>query len=166
MKYFIITLFVLLISACVAELNAQQIIAYIDAQYIVDNMPEGKKAKEQVDNMLESEQQKIKRLEYEIVTMQEEYQRLRPNLSAQQVQQREEELLQKQQVYQYTIMETDQQMKMLYSKLLEELTSKIRSAVSEIARNSRYSYVIDKEQLYYFEGGIDISDAVLQKLSN
>ncbi len=57
---------------------------------------------------------------------------------------------------------------LLQQKLQEQqqtMTQKIRAAIDQVAKERKYTCVLDKGQALYLQGGDDITAAVLQKLT-
>jgi Skp family chaperone for outer membrane proteins len=66
MKKSITLIIFLLAAAIITEIQAQQVIAYADMQYIVDNSSEGKRMKEIMDREFKKKQEETYRRETEL----------------------------------------------------------------------------------------------------
>lgn len=165
---FAATFGVVFFSPVVAFAQIQKI-AYIDTQYILDNLPE-------YDAALEALEKKVNLWDEEIRKQSEYIERLKVNLSADKLfltgkalQDRKKELSDNQ------ILLSDLKKKyfgkdgLLLSekaKVIKPIQDQIWNVVNDLARKKRYSFVFDKSSILmlYADSSYDLSDKVLKKL--
>ncbi|MCP4441341.1 MAG: OmpH family outer membrane protein [Aureispira sp.] len=157
-----------LVVACMAmtvDANAQKV-AYIDAETIIQEMPDYKKAKSEVEaygkqlqNQLKAEEEKV--MKYYQDVMQKAQQGL---LSPAQQKQEEEKLQGMQQSLQTKAVEADQKLAAKEGELTKPLYEKFNNALKSVAKEKGYGYIIDKKLMLYSGGGVDATIAVKAKL--
>lgn len=157
-----------LVVACMAitvDANAQKV-AYIDAETIIQDMPDYKKAKSEVEaygkqlqNQLKSEEEKV--MKYYQDVMAKAQQGL---LSPAQQKQEEEKLQGMQADLQKKAMDADQNLANKEGELTKPLYEKFNQALKDVAKEKGYGYIVDKKLLLYSGGGVDATSSVKAKL--
>ncbi len=164
-----IILSVVLFFASVIAVNAQKY-AYVDTQYILDNMQEYKDAQAEIDQLSIEWQKELEKKFGEIDRMYKQFQVDAVLLPEDAKKKREE-----------AIMTAEKEAKDLQKKrfgkdgdlfkkrqeLIKPIQDKVFNAINEYAREKSYSFVFDKSgalTIVYADSKLDISDEVLQKL--
>lgn len=164
-----IILSVVLFFASVIAVNAQKY-AYVDTQYILDNMQEYKDAQAEIDQLSIEWQKELEKKFGEIDRMYKQFQVDAVLLPEDAKKKREE-----------AIMAAEKEAKDLQKKrfgkdgdlfkkrqeLIKPIQDKVFNAINEYAREKSYSFVFDKSgalTIVYADSKLDISDEVLQKL--
>ncbi len=144
--------------------------AYIDSDYIMENMPEYNEAKEELDKFAKRWQKEIEDLYKQIKKRKEEFNRVEAILPKEEREARKAEIEQ---------MESDalekQQMRFgvngdLFAKrreLIEPIQDKVFEALGNVASNRNFAFVFDKanqSNLIFADPKYDISKMVLKKL--
>jgi outer membrane protein len=145
---------------------AQQKIAYVDADQILPNMPEYKRAKAEVENY-----RKIleKQLEGKQAEMQQYYADVTNKVQAGSmppVEQKaaEAKLAKMQEELQKLALKADEDLLKKEQDLTKPLYTKFESALTSVAKANGYAYVLDKKLLLYDGGGIDATKKVKAQL--
>jgi outer membrane protein len=153
--------------------NAQsQKYAYVDTQYILDNIPEFQDAQDELDEISKKWQKEIETSYDQVSEMYQKYQAESVLLPDDIKHKREEEIVKKEKEVkdlqrQYFGSEGE-----LYKKrqeLVQPIQEKIYNAIESIAATSNYSFVFDKAggmTLLYGNPKYDISDDVLDEVGN
>ncbi|MDX1652671.1 MAG: OmpH family outer membrane protein [Brumimicrobium sp.] len=151
------------------DLSAQKY-AYIDSDYILENMPEYIEAKEELDKYAERWQKEIEERYKQIRERKEEFMRVEAILPEEERQKRKEEIEK---------METEamemQQTRFgvngdLFAKrkeLIEPIQDKVFEALSKVASNRNFAFVFDKanqSNLIFADPKFDISKMVMREL--
>ena len=144
--------------------------AYVDTQYILDQMPEFAEAQAQLDNASEQWQNEIEVLFSDVEKRRKEYADEAILLPEEIKKQREKEI-------QDAEMRAKEMQKRrfgvggdLFAKreeLIKPIQDKIFNAIQEIASDRNYAFVFDKanqSNLLYADPKYDISDQVLRKM--
>ncbi len=166
MKKIVIAL--MLVCAYAFSANAQKY-ALIDMEYILNNIPEYKKANDQIDAKAKVWQGEIEAVMKQVDTMYKEYQKSK-NLSAQEQSQREEAIMKKEkeaQELRQKYFGQDGEMMKLRELLIKPIQDNIYEAVKAISLEQGYKMVIDRasdQAIIFASPDIDISDEVLQRL--
>lgn len=172
MKRYIFILFIALLAwGSYSSVMAQKFsVAYVDMQYILKNIPQYETANEQLNMISKRWQKDIDAAQQEAQILATNYQTEQIFLSAEMKQQREEEILAKEQHVLELKRQYFGQDGEWYKKreaLLKPIQDEIYNAIQEIANEKRYDVVKDRSSepsLIYMSSKLDISDQVLEKL--
>jgi len=144
--------------------------AYVDTQYILDNIPEYKMAKNQLEELSKKWQKEIEAKLSEIDKMYRKYQTDAVLLPADIKRQREEEITQKEREVknlQKKRFGKDGDLFKKRQELIKPIQDKIFNAIQEMAEERGYSVIFDRAanaSILYANERFDKSDAVLAKL--
>ena len=153
----------------ISQVQAQKF-AYVDTQYILDNVPEYKMAKTQLDELSKKWQKEIEAKLLEVDKMYRTFQTDAVLLPADIKKQREEEITQKERELKALQKKRFGKDGDLYKKrqeLIKPVQDKIFNAIQEMAEERGYSVVFDRAanaSILYANERFDKSDAVLQKM--
>ena len=147
-----------------------QSIAYIDMQYILKNLPQYEQANEQLTMLSKRWQKEIDAAQQEARVLRSNYQTEQIFLSDAMKQQREEEIVQKEQQVLELKRKYFGQDGELYKKreaLIKPIQEEIYNAIQELASEKKIDLVKDRSadpSLIYMSSKLDVSDQVLIKL--
>lgn len=147
-----------------------QSIAYIDMQYILKNLPQYEQANEQLTMLSKRWQKEIDATQQEARVLLSNYQTEQIFLSDAMKQQREEEIVQKEQQVLELKRKYFGQDGELYKKreaLIKPIQEEIYNAIQELASEKKIDLVKDRSadpSLIYMSSKLDVSDQVLIKL--
>lgn len=172
-KSLFLTAAVLLCS--VFSVNAQiggQKFAYVDSDYILNNIPEYGDAQEELNALSTQWQNEVKAIYDKVSEMYKKYQTEMVLLSEDQKRAREQEIVNKEQEAKNLQMQYFGSEGRLYQKraeLVQPIQEKIYTALSELSQTKGYTFVFDLASgtsILYASDRADISDDVLDQLSN
>lgn len=164
-KIFILALALMLTSAVSAQKYA-----YIDSDYILNNVPEYQDAQNQMDELSEKWQKEIEGKFLDIDNLYKKYQADVVLLPADMKKKREEEIINMEKEVKAYQQEKFGQNGELFQKrqeLIKPLQDKIYNAIEEIATTKNYAFIFDKASgatVMYANPKFDISDDVLDEL--
>ncbi|NPD45746.1 MULTISPECIES: OmpH family outer membrane protein [unclassified Lentimicrobium] len=164
-KILILALALMLTSAVSAQKYA-----YIDSDYILNNVPEYQDAQNQMDELSEKWQKEIEGKFLEIDNLYKKYQADVVLLPADMKKKREEEIISMEKEVKAYQQEKFGQSGELFQKrqeLIKPLQDKIYNAIEEIATTKNYAFIFDKASgatIMYANPKFDISDDVLDEL--
>jgi len=167
MKKLLVVAFFILVGA--TNVNAQKF-AYVDTQYILDNIPEYQMAKTQLEALSKKWQKEIETKLLEIDKMYRQFQTDAVLLPADIKKQREEEITQKERELKALQKKRFGKEGDLFKKreeLIKPIQDKIFNAIQEMAEERGYSVIFDRAanaSILYANERFDKSDAVLQKM--
>ncbi len=167
MKKIIVILFLFLGS--VLGVNAQKF-AFVDTQYILNNIPEYKMAQKQLDELSKKWQQEIETKVAEIDRMYKSYQTDAVLLPEDIKKQREDEILQKEKdlrALKKKRFGTDGDLFKKREELIKPLQDKIYNAIQALAESKGYSVIFDRAgslSILYASSRYDKSDEVLTNM--
>lgn len=147
-----------------------QSIAYIDMQYILKNLPQYEQANEQLTMLSKRWQKEIDAAQQEARVLLSNYQTEQIFLSDAMKQQREEEIVQKEQEVLELKRKYFGQDGELYKKreaLIKPIQEEVYNAIQELASEKKIDLVKDRSadpSLIYMSSKLDVSDQVLIKL--
>jgi outer membrane protein len=173
-KHFITGVLVIAFTLGFSQLSVAQSqkSAYVDTEYILDNIPEYHDAQEELDDWSKKWQKEIEDLYNEIEQMYKKYQAEKVLLPEDVKKQREDDIVQK-----------ETEMKNLQKKyfgpegelfkkreeLVKPIQEKIFNAIETLAQENHYAFVFDKAggvTILYGNPKYDISDDVLDEVGN
>ena len=139
-------------------------IAVVDFQRAVNETEEGKAAQGQLDAMYGSRKTEIERLQKELEAEVKEYQAKLMILSEDARAELEQALMIKQQRFEATYSQYQQEMQQTYYGLLQDLDQKMRAASVKIAEEKGYDLVVDKAMVIYAGGTTqDVTDELIRR---
>jgi len=153
------------------HLHAQKFaVAYLDMQYILKNLPQYETANEQLTMISKRWQKEIDLAQQELQILTSNYQTEQIFLSPEMKQNKENEILEKEQYVLELKRKYFGEGGEWYKKreaLLKPIQEEIYNVVQEIATEKRYDVIKDRSadpSLIYMSSRLDISDQVLEKL--
>ena len=167
MKKLILTLMAVVFT--IAMVNAQKF-AYVDTQYILDNIPEFAEAQAQLDELSNQWQKEIETKFAEIDKMYKDYQAQSILLPEDMKKKKEQEIVDREKdakSLQRTRFGKDGDLFKKRQELVKPIQEKIYNASQEIANNNNYAVVFDKGgslTMMYANPKYDISDDVLDNM--
>ncbi len=165
-KIILVSLFIVL---GISFLSAQKY-AYVDSNYILDNIPEYKDAQNQLDEIAVEYQQEIEEKFAEIDKMYKAYQAEVVLMPDDVKKKREQDIQAKEQAVkelQTQRFGKDGDLFIKREELIKPIQEKIYNAIEEIAEDKNYAFVFDKAgslTMLYVNNKFDISDDVLDNV--
>lgn len=144
--------------------------AYIDTEYILNNIPAYKQAQDQLDKLSEGWQREVENMYAEVDKMYRDYQAEKVLLTEEMKKKREEEIMNKEKAAKELQKKYFGQDGALFKKrdeLIKPIQDEIYKAVKELATEGGYAIIFDSSagaSILYTDPKLDKSDAVLQKL--
>lgn len=154
------------------QAQGNQKIAYIDTEYILENIPEYGDAQEEINQMSVNWAKELKKLQNKIDQMKREYQTESVLLSDDMKVKRETAISTKEQELAELQMQYFGPEGELFSKkteLIQPIQEKIYNAIQQVAQVKNYAFVLDKASgttILYCNEKFDISDDVLDEIGN
>ncbi len=155
-----------------AEAQGNQKFAFVDTEYILQNIPEYGDAQEQINQLSSKWEKEIKALRTKVDALQREYQTESVLLTDEQKRKKEEEIAAKEQEIVTLQMDYFGPEGQLFTKrieLIQPIQEKIYNAINQIALIKNYAFVFDKASgatVLYCNEKNDISDDVLDEIGN
>lgn len=154
------------------QAQGNQKIAYIDTEYILENIPEYGDAQEEINQMSVNWAKELKTLQNKVDQMKREYQTESVLLSDDMKVKRETAIATKEQELAELQMRYFGPEGELFSKkteLIQPIQEKIYNAIQQVAQVKNYAFVLDKASgttILYCNEKFDISDDVLDEIGN
>lgn len=168
MKRFLLIL--VLFSGFLASAQKAQRVAYIDMNYILENIPEYVDAQAKLDGKIIKWQQKLDDLSDEIEKLKTDLSNEKPLLTKELITEREEDIYIKQndlKRLQNSYFGPTGDLFQLRKQLAKPVQDHVYNAVQEIAKRKRYDFVLDKSSdliILYSNSKFDISEQVLNSI--
>lgn len=153
-----------------AAVTSAQKFAFIDTEYILNNIPSYKAANDQLDKISQQWQQEIESQYSEIDKMYKDYQAEKVLLTEDMRKKREDAIIEKERSVKELQKKYFGQEGMLYQKrqeLVKPIQDEVYNAAKDIANENSYAVLFDSASgptMLYFNPRYDISDEVLKKL--
>ena len=166
MKKLVITAVLLVFTT----MSFAQKFAYVDTDYILENIPEYQVAQEKLDKLSVKWQEEIEKKFEEIDKLYEEYQSEAVLLPEDMKKKREQEIIEKEKKAKKLQKKRFGQEGDLYQKrkeLIEPIQDRVYQGVKDVAENENYAIIFDKAgslTMLYTEDRYDISDKVLRNM--
>lgn len=160
---------VLFLSITMASAYAQRF-AFVDTEYILDNIPEYRSAQEELDELSVQWQKEIEAMYQEIEQMYQAYQAEAVLLPEEMKVQKQNEIIAKEKEVkdlQKKRFGTDGDLFKKREELIKPIQDKVYNAIEEIATEGNYAFILDKSSgasVLYLDVKYDKSDEVLNKL--
>lgn len=169
-----ILLLVVMFLLGITTVNAQQNqrIAYVDSDYILENIPEYSDAQEEINQLSKKWEKEITDLYQAAQELDREYQTESVLLSEDQKRKKKEAITAKRQEAENLRMQYYGPEGELYTKraeLIQPIQEKVYNAINQIALTKNYAFVFDKASgtaMLYCNEKNDISDDVLDEIGN
>ncbi|RLD85896.1 MAG: OmpH family outer membrane protein [Bacteroidetes bacterium] len=168
MKRFLLIL--VLFSSLMASAQKAQRVAYIDMNYILENIPEYVEAQTKLDGKIRKWQLKLDDLSTEIEKLKTDLSNEKPLLTKELITEREEDIAIKQDELkrlQISYFGPTGDLFQLRKQLAKPVQDHVFNAVQEIAKRKRYDFVLDKSSdliILYSNSKFDISEQVLNSI--
>ena len=154
--------------------NAQQNqrIAYVDSDYILENIPEYADAQEEINQLSNKWEKEITALFQEAQELDREYQAESVLLSEDQKRKKKEAITAKRQEAENLRMQYYGPEGELFAKraeLIQPIQEKVYNAINQVALTKNYAFVFDKAagtSMLYCSDKNDISDEILDEIGN
>ena len=154
--------------------NAQQNqrIAYVDSDYILENIPEYADAQEEINQLSKKWEKEITALFQEAQELDREYQAESVLLSEDQKRKKKEAITAKRQEAENLRMQYYGPEGELFAKraeLIQPIQEKVYNAINQVALTKNYAFVFDKAagtSILYCSDKNDISDEILDEIGN
>lgn len=127
-----------------------QKVGHVNAQALMLALPDYKVASDELERFAGEKKKELEMYFTMFQTAQKEFEEALPTLTEEIKQQRYEELMARQQVIQGKQGEFEQEVALKEQKLVEPIMTKVREAISKVAKENGYTYVFDESTLLYF----------------
>ena len=164
--------FIMMVGITAAKAQGNQKFAYVDTDYILQNIPEYGDAQEEINQMSVKWEKELRNLRNKLEQMQRDYQTESVLLSDDMKTKKEEAIAAKEQELTNLQMQYFGPQGELFSKrveLIQPIQEKIYNAINQVAQVKNYAFVFDKASgttVLYCNDKFDISDDVLDEIGN
>ena len=164
--------FLMILGVSAVKAQGNQKFAYVDTEYILQNIPEYGDAQEEINQMSVGWQKELKNLRDKLDQMKRDYQTEAILLSDDMKNKKEAAIAAKEQELAALQMQYFGPDGELFSKrieLIQPIQEKIYNAINQVAQVKNYAFVFDKSAgttLLYCNEKLDISDDVLDEIGN
>ena len=154
-----------------AQIGGQKF-AYVDSDYILNNIPEYADAQEELNALSTKWENEVKAIYNKVSEMYKKYQTEMVLLSEDQKHAREQEIVNKEQEaknLQIQYFGSEGQLYQKQTELIQPIQEKIYTALTELAQTKGYTFIFDLASgtsILYASDRVDVSDDVLDQLSN
>lgn len=154
----------LVVMFSIGSVMAQQKIAHVNSQKLLDTLPSRKAAIEQLKIFEENGVKELQEMESDFNKQIAIYEKSRPTMSPVIIKIEEEKLMKKQQALQEREQSLNAEMQAVSQELNKPILERVQKAVEIVSDRKKLSYVIDETATLYFKGGMDITAEVIVEL--
>ena len=171
-KNLVLLAFLMILGLASAKAQGNQKYAYVDTDYILQNIPEYGDAQEEINQMSVTWQKELKTQRDKLEQMKRDYQTEAVLLSDDMKNKKEAAIAAKEQELTALQMQYFGPEGELFTKrieLIQPIQEKVYNAISQVAQIKNYSFVFDKASgatILYCNDKFDISDDVLDEIGN
>ena len=171
-KSILLLAFMLFLGMTTVNAQQNQRIAYVDSDYILENIPEYGDAQEEINQLSKQWEKEITQLFQEAQEMDREYQAESVLLSEDQKRKKKEAITAKRQEAENLRMQYYGPEGELFAKraeLIQPIQEKVYNAINQVALTKNYAFVFDKAagtSMLYCSDKNDISDEILDEIGN
>ena len=168
----ILAAFLMMLGITTVKAQGNQKIAYVDTDYILQNIPEYGDAQEEINQMSVQWEKELRNLRNTLDKMKRDYQTESVILSDDMKRKKEDAIVAKEQELVTLQMQYFGPEGELFSKrneLIQPIQEKIYNAITQVAQIKNYTFVLDKASgttVLYCNDKFDISDDVLDEIGN
>lgn len=168
----ILAAFLMMLGITTVKAQGNQKIAYVDTDYILQNIPEYGDAQEEINQMSVQWEKELRNLRNTLDKMKRDYQTESVLLSDDMKRKKEDAIAAKEQELVTLQMQYFGPEGELFSKrneLVQPIQEKIYNAITQVAQIKNYTFVLDKASgttVLYCNDKFDISDDVLDEIGN
>ena len=161
-----------LLGITVTNAQQNQKIAYVDSDYILENIPEYGDAQEEINQLSKKWEKEITALFQEAQELDREYQAESVLLSEDQKRKKKEAISAKRQEAENLRMQyygPEGELFVKRAELIQPIQEKVYNAINQVALTKNYAFVFDKAagtSMLYCNEKNDISDEVLDEIGN
>lgn len=153
-----------LIVFSVGSISAQNKVAHINSQELLDTMPSRRVAIQKLQDFEAAGINELKEMEMDFNQAYAKYQASLPTMSPVIQKIEEEKLMKKQQSLQDRQQALQQEIEIYSQELNAPILDMVQKAVKIVSERMKIAYVVDESTLMYFDGGTDITNAVITEL--
>jgi outer membrane protein len=171
-KSILLLAFMLFLGMTTVNAQQNQRIAYVDSDYILENIPEYGDAQEEINQLSKQWEKEITQLFQEAQEMDREYQAESVLLSEDQKRKKKEAITAKRQEAENLRMQyygPEGELFAKRAKLIQPIQEKVYNAINQVALTKNYAFVFDKAAgttMLYCSDKNDISDEILDEIGN
>ncbi len=145
-------------------------IGFVDMQRIANNYYDLREAKKELNSKIREWQAKRDSLKAEIDSLEKEFNKQLPMLTADEIVRKQEEISRKKEEYNAYIKKIwgeKGELEKFTKKLVDPYAQRVKEVISTVAKNMGYSAILDKSSstVLFISGKDDITQAVLQELN-
>ena len=154
----------------VADTQAQQRIAYVDTEFILERIPEYQTVQQQLDRMASDWEDELAEMQQEVEEDFRAYQARELLYTAEERQRRREDIMRKEEEVERLRMKyfgPDGDLFVQQEQLMRPIQDRVLTAIEEVATEEGYDYVFDKSGDFLFlftRSQYDLSNRVLEEL--
>jgi outer membrane protein len=139
-------------------------IGYVDSRAVSDKLPEVKQAYAQLTEFQKQKQNELQKEEEAFQKQVEDYQKTAETLDNAMRASKERELQAKQEQLQLRATNAQADIQKRQQTIFDPIEKRIQEAITQVANENGYTYVLTKEVLLHSPAGDDISELVTKKL--
>lgn len=140
---------------------------YINSQRIMAEAPGTSEAQTQFESVMAEARNELERLETELQTLQDNFERQQSTLTAAVRQERQQEIQQRFMAYQQRRQELEQQAQQRQAELVQPIMERIQTVIETIRSEGNYAMIFDTASgaLITADPSLDLTQQVLERLA-
>lgn len=143
--------------------NANTKVGYVDLNRALNEVAEGKKAKEKLESEGKAKQRKLEIMQTELQKLKDELDKDKLILSQEALNQKGVAFQQKVAEFQQMQMSFQQEFAEMEANLTRPIGEKLKAIIEELGKTGEYTIVLPKEMVLYAPPGTDLTDEVIAR---
>lgn len=141
-------------------------IAYMNSRVIMERAPGAKEAAQQFDRYRQAIADSLEAMGSAVQKLMDEYSRQEIALSAQAKTQRQNEIVQRRQLYEQRVAQAEQQAAQRQKDLLQPIMDKVNQLIESMAKERGYAFVLDAAAgaIIYADETLDLTEEIIRRL--
>jgi outer membrane protein len=160
---------IILLTLITTFAQAQDRIAYADVEYIFNKLPEGKQIEAELKSLQAQLESQLKAKYGEFRKKYDFYAPRERTMTPEEVERARKELQTLQDDLKKFEQDSDTRLQLKHKQLMEPVTQKIQKAISEVAQEKGYDFILSagagrQDLILFADDQADVSDQILEKL--
>ncbi|MFH1017455.1 MAG: OmpH family outer membrane protein [Pseudomonadota bacterium] len=146
-----------------SALCAQEKLAVVDVQRVLDTIEEGKKARDQFKREMDNKKTEVEKKQAELKKLSDSFDKQKMILSPSALEDKRKEMESKQMDYQRSAMTAQAEMAKREQDLVQPVLKKIKDVIEKVGRDGAYTMVLEKSEsgVVYYKPVLDVTDQVI-----
>lgn len=156
--------FLSILASTGTAVSAEQVIAVIDPNRIVEQSPQYEAARDELQRVVNEREKQLQMQQAEIAELQSKLERDGPLMSAEEIQRLQNDIRTRERKLKYAQEEAREDLALRQNEMRTKLGKQVEEVVHELAKEKEIDLIVSGEDAFFFSKRIDISDEVVERM--